>query len=145
MNNFESSSKVHFQNLRNGLQGETAVKLDFLTLKVNDIKAALLEILNNPKYLKNAQTKSRLFRDQPEKPIDRAVFWIEWVTRHKANLLAIQLPIRDLGKFVASSYDVIAFLLLLPLASIGLLHWILVKLCRKLLRQKETIKQKKLN
>ncbi|KAM9860580.1 LOW QUALITY PROTEIN: UDP-glucuronosyltransferase 2B23-like [Aulostomus maculatus] len=44
---------------------------------------ALQEVLNEPSYRMNMQRLSRLHRDQPVKPLDNAIFWIEFVMRHK--------------------------------------------------------------
>ncbi|TWW54935.1 UDP-glucuronosyltransferase 1-10, partial [Takifugu flavidus] len=41
------------------------------------------EVLNDPSYRMNMQRLSRLHRDAPMKPIDSALFWIEFVMRHK--------------------------------------------------------------
>jgi glucuronosyltransferase len=41
------------------------------------------------RYLKNIKTASRLFKDRPQKPIETAVWWMEYVMRNKddANVL----------------------------------------------------------
>nr|KAF6387349.1 hypothetical protein mMyoMyo1_007858 [Myotis myotis] len=39
--------------------------------------------LSMKKYKENAMRLSRIHHDQPMKPLDRAVFWIEFVMRHK--------------------------------------------------------------
>ncbi|XP_061077344.1 UDP-glucuronosyltransferase 2A1-like [Conger conger] len=44
---------------------------------------ALQEVLHEPSYRMNMQRLSRLHLDQPMKPLDRAMFWIEFVMRHK--------------------------------------------------------------
>ncbi|XP_053741174.1 UDP-glucuronosyltransferase 2C1-like [Synchiropus splendidus] len=44
---------------------------------------ALRTIIHNPSYRENMQRLSKLQRDQPMKPLDKAVFWIEYVMRHK--------------------------------------------------------------
>ncbi|TWW54934.1 UDP-glucuronosyltransferase 2A1 [Takifugu flavidus] len=41
------------------------------------------EVLNDPSYRMNMQRLSRLHRDAPMKPMDSALFWIEFVMRHK--------------------------------------------------------------
>ncbi|KAL2095603.1 hypothetical protein ACEWY4_007751 [Coilia grayii] len=43
----------------------------------------LKKVLHEPSYRANMQRLSRLHRDQPVKPLDRALFWIEFVMRHK--------------------------------------------------------------
>ncbi|XP_044063544.1 UDP-glucuronosyltransferase 2C1-like [Siniperca chuatsi] len=51
--------------------------------KDDNFLKAIQEVLNEPSYRTNMQRLSRLHRDQPMKPLDTAVFWIEFVMRHK--------------------------------------------------------------
>ncbi|XP_053192998.1 UDP-glucuronosyltransferase 2C1-like [Scomber japonicus] len=51
--------------------------------KDNNFLNAILEVLNEPSYRINMQRLSMLHRDQPVKPMDNALFWIEFVMRHK--------------------------------------------------------------
>ncbi|XP_061596742.1 UDP glucuronosyltransferase 5 family, polypeptide D1 isoform X2 [Cololabis saira] len=41
------------------------------------------EVLHQDSYRQNMQRLSRLHRDQPMTPMDQAVFWVEYVIRHK--------------------------------------------------------------
>ncbi|KAF7659643.1 hypothetical protein LDENG_00295200 [Lucifuga dentata] len=51
--------------------------------KDNDFFKAIQEVLQEPSYRMNMQRLSRLHRDQPMKPLDSTLFWIEFVVRHK--------------------------------------------------------------
>ncbi|XP_037614274.1 UDP-glucuronosyltransferase 2A1-like [Sebastes umbrosus] len=51
--------------------------------KDNNFLKAIQEVLNEPSYKTNMQRLSRLHRDQPITPLDNALFWIEFVMRHK--------------------------------------------------------------
>uniref|UniRef100_A0A3Q1GAA6 UDP-glucuronosyltransferase n=1 Tax=Acanthochromis polyacanthus TaxID=80966 RepID=A0A3Q1GAA6_9TELE len=51
--------------------------------KDNNFLKAIQEVLNEPSYTMNMQRLSRLHRDQPITPMDNALFWIEFVMRHK--------------------------------------------------------------
>ncbi|XP_074751131.1 UDP-glucuronosyltransferase 2C1 [Hippocampus comes] len=44
---------------------------------------ALRDILDNPTYRDNMRRLSRLHHDRPMPPLETAIFWIEYVTRHK--------------------------------------------------------------
>ncbi|KAK9952415.1 hypothetical protein ABG768_018255 [Culter alburnus] len=61
----------------------TAKLVDIAELDRNVFLEALKEILHNPSYRENMQRLSRLHHDQPMKPLDRAVFWIEFVMRNR--------------------------------------------------------------
>ncbi|XP_049767863.1 UDP-glycosyltransferase UGT5-like [Schistocerca cancellata] len=43
---------------------------------------ALSELLTNPRYQEMAKKKSVVFHDRPQKPLDTAVYWVEYVLRH---------------------------------------------------------------
>uniref|UniRef100_A0AAR5NYV6 UDP-glucuronosyltransferase n=2 Tax=Dendroctonus ponderosae TaxID=77166 RepID=A0AAR5NYV6_DENPD len=60
------------------------------------LEKLILELLNNPKYRKNVQEKSKIFHDRSQKPMDTAVYWIEYVIRHKGaphlRVAGVRLP-----------------------------------------------------
>uniref|UniRef100_A0A3Q3FEI1 UDP-glucuronosyltransferase n=1 Tax=Labrus bergylta TaxID=56723 RepID=A0A3Q3FEI1_9LABR len=87
-----------------------AVIVDIALLDRHIFAEALMAALYNSSYRENMQTLSRLHRDQPMKPLDQAVFWIEYVIRHKgASHLKTQSY--KMSWFVYNSVDVIAALL----------------------------------
>ncbi|XP_067292882.1 UDP-glucuronosyltransferase 2A3-like isoform X1 [Pseudorasbora parva] len=61
----------------------TAKIVDIATLDRNVFLEALKEVLHMPSYRENMQRLSRLHHDQPMKPLDRAIFWIEFVMRNR--------------------------------------------------------------
>ncbi|XP_054475185.1 UDP-glucuronosyltransferase 2A1-like [Anoplopoma fimbria] len=71
---------------------------------------ALKTALYNSSYRENMQRLSRLNRDQPMKPLDKAVFWIEYVIRYK-GARHLQSQSHKMSWFVYNSIDVIAALL----------------------------------
>nr|XP_027223434.1 UDP-glucuronosyltransferase 2B14-like [Penaeus vannamei] len=52
-------------------------------LSVDLIVNSIQEVMNNPKYKRNAEEVMSVVRDQPETPRERAVFWTEYVVRHQ--------------------------------------------------------------
>ncbi|XP_055153409.1 UDP-glucuronosyltransferase 2B19-like isoform X3 [Symphalangus syndactylus] len=87
-----------------------AVSLDFNTMSSTDLLNALKTVINDPFYKENAMKLSRIHHDQPVKPLDRAVFWIEFVMRHK-GAKHLRVAAHDLTWFQYHSLDVIGFLL----------------------------------
>lgn len=57
--------------------------------------------------------RSARFRDQPEKPLDRAVWWVEYILRNP-NPDHLKSPVLKLGFVAANLYDIIlcAFILI---------------------------------
>ncbi|XP_034151745.1 UDP glucuronosyltransferase 5 family, polypeptide E1 [Esox lucius] len=58
--------------------------LDVTALEVESLTQALTEILDKSKpYRENMRRMSKLHHDTPVKPMDNAIFWIEFAMRHK--------------------------------------------------------------
>ncbi|XP_057584124.1 UDP-glucuronosyltransferase 2B31-like isoform X1 [Hippopotamus amphibius kiboko] len=101
-----------------------AVRLDFQTLSTTDLLSALKQVINNPSYKEKAVWLSTIQHDQPMKPLDRAVFWIEFVMRHK-GAKHLRPAVHDLTWFQYHSLDVIGFLL----ACVATAVFVLTKCC----------------
>ncbi|XP_072889326.1 UDP-glucuronosyltransferase 2C1-like isoform X3 [Hemitrygon akajei] len=72
-----------FDNLLR-LESRGAAKvLNVATMHSTNLLQALHEVINGTFYRDNMKKLSALHRDQPESPMERAVFWIEYVARHK--------------------------------------------------------------
>nr|CAH7722179.1 unnamed protein product [Callosobruchus chinensis] len=102
----------------NAAKAETdgyALKLDLTTLTAEKLLMAIRKIIHDPKYRVEVEKRQRLLLDQPETPLDRAIFWTEYVLRHK-GALALQSPSRHFGVFQYYLVDVIALLALSLLA-----------------------------
>ncbi|KAK7798052.1 hypothetical protein U0070_010701 [Myodes glareolus] len=97
-------------NIANIVAKGAAVSLDFRTMKRADLLSALEAVIDNPFYKKNAMWLSTIHHDQPMKPQDRVIFWIEFVMRHNgANHLR---PLaHNLTWYLYHSLDVVGFLL----------------------------------
>ncbi|XP_047437457.1 UDP-glucuronosyltransferase 2C1-like [Mugil cephalus] len=86
---------VFFDQYDNLLRLKDRGGAEILTLatmdKDDNFLKAIQEVLNEPSYRMNMQRLSRLHRDQPITPMERALFWIEFVMRHKgaAHLKAV--------------------------------------------------------
>ncbi|KAM4596796.1 UDP-glucuronosyltransferase 2C1-like [Fundulus diaphanus] len=93
---------------------------------------ALQEVLNEPSYRLNMQRLSSLHRDQPMKPIDTALFWIEYVMRHK-GAAHLKAQSYRMPWYVYHSVDVALFLtgavLLMLLAAVMFIRCLWKSVC----------------
>lgn len=85
-----------------------AESLDFFAISHNKTKMMLQKILEDPKYIENAKRLSVIVNDQKEKPLERAVWWIEWILRNP-HLDSLKSPVNSLGYIVGNSLDIISF------------------------------------
>ncbi|XP_040928087.1 UDP-glucuronosyltransferase 2B31-like [Betta splendens] len=84
--------------------------LDIATVNRDNFLEALKEVLHQPSYREKMKTLSSLHRDQPMKPLDRAMFWIEFVMRHK-GASHLRTESYKMSTIQYYSVDVLAFLL----------------------------------
>ncbi|XP_055016898.1 UDP-glucuronosyltransferase 2A3-like [Boleophthalmus pectinirostris] len=91
--------------------------LDISTVNREVFLEALKEVLHEPKYRENMKRLSALHRDQPLKPLDRAMFWIEFVMRHGGAKHLVSESYK-LSKLQYYCLDVAAFLLALVALSL---------------------------
>ncbi|XP_059525730.1 UDP-glucuronosyltransferase 2A1-like isoform X2 [Myotis daubentonii] len=87
-----------------------AVEVNMITMTSTDLRDALKTVINEPSYKENAMRLSSIHHDQPIKPLDRAVFWIEFVMRHK-GAKHLRPAAHNLTWVQYHSLDVIGFLL----------------------------------
>lgn len=82
-------------------------------------------------YRENMSSLSKLFRDQKESPLERALWWVEWVLRNPSTLIMQSNAVR-LDWLVKYSFDVIV-----PLVFMGVVVLLMLVniarfvLCRK--------------
>uniref|UniRef100_A0A8C4PRI4 UDP-glucuronosyltransferase n=1 Tax=Equus asinus TaxID=9793 RepID=A0A8C4PRI4_EQUAS len=101
-----------------------AVEVDLHAMTTSDLLNALKTVINNPSYKENAMRLSRIHHDQPMKPLDRAVFWIEFVMCHK-GAKHLRPASYDLTWYQYRSLDVIGFLL----ACVATIMFLVTKCC----------------
>lgn len=78
-------------------------------------RETLKELLERPSFLEKAREKGRLFRDQPEKPIERALWWVEYVLRNPEISHLKNPEFHEMNFLVKHSIDVYAILFVIIL------------------------------
>ncbi|XP_065361612.1 UDP-glycosyltransferase UGT5-like [Calliphora vicina] len=97
-------------NIRKAIQSGFALGLNFETLPREEFKSSILEMMHNPKYINNAKTISKIHHDQPMKPLEVAVYWTEYVLRHK-GAPHLQNPAQKMSYIQKYSIDTVGVLI----------------------------------
>ena len=74
-------------------------------LQPNAFYDAIQQVLNDPLYGEKMRKVSELMRDQKERPMDRAIYWIEYVIRHQ-GAQHLRSPARYLNVFERDLIDI---------------------------------------
>ncbi|XP_056621931.1 UDP-glucuronosyltransferase 2A3-like [Triplophysa dalaica] len=115
-----------------------AKTVDFGTVDKNSFLETVKEVLYEPSYRENMQRLSRLHRDVPVKPLDNAIFWIEFVMRHK-GAAHLRTESYKMPWYSYHSVDVILFLLfavmLITLTTYAFIRY----LCCRILKKKKKL------
>ncbi|XP_074789733.1 UDP-glucuronosyltransferase 2B31 [Denticeps clupeoides] len=123
-----------FDNLLRLQERGGALILELSKLSGHTFHETLQQVLHNPAYRSNMQRLSRLHRDQPTKPLDRALFWVEFVMRHKGAAHLRSESFR-MPWYSYHSVDVLLVLLsmvlLLVLAAVAAVRYVCCGMCWK--------------
>ncbi len=104
--------------LRNALITESlgyGLKQDFTAITEETLKDRIEELISNKKYRQKAKEISEVFNDNPRKPMVEAMYWIEYVARHKGAKHLKSAAIK-LSWYQRLSLDVVGFYLFLIVA-----------------------------
>ncbi|XP_065091165.1 UDP-glucosyltransferase 2-like [Ochlerotatus camptorhynchus] len=118
------------RNCHRSVSAGVAEALDFQSLSVDKIRNTVLKVLETPKYKDNMIRRSKFFRDQPEKPLDRAIWWIEYAIRNP-DLTHMKSPSLDLGTVRSNLLDVYALYLLIVFGAFKILKCLIKSICKR--------------
>lgn len=85
-----------------------AIKLELSTMTAETLVTSINKVIHDPKYRKEVKRRQFLLRDQKETPLERAIYWTEYVIRHK-GAAHLQSPAKDLHWMQYYLVDVAAF------------------------------------
>ncbi|XP_073162968.1 UDP-glucuronosyltransferase 1A6-like isoform X3 [Lepidochelys kempii] len=106
------------------------VTLNVLEMTSKDLSDALNAVINDKSYKENIMHLSALHLDRPIHPLDLAVYWVEFVMRHK-GAPHLRPAAHDLNWIQYHSLDVIAFLLAVVLVTAFISLKCCLSCCRK--------------
>ncbi|KAK5648759.1 hypothetical protein RI129_003651 [Pyrocoelia pectoralis] len=99
-------------NIRRMERRQTARLINYKNLTAAHILENVMEVLSNPIYKNNMRLVARRYRDQPLTALQRGIYWIEYVMRHK-NVDHLVLPARDMDGYQTANLDILACLLMM--------------------------------
>ncbi|VEN46990.1 unnamed protein product [Callosobruchus maculatus] len=105
------------RNIQRLSEEGAAVGLEHTTLTKEEFKNAIFEVVNNPKYKQNVKRLGEIWVDHPLPSLNRTIWWIEYVIRHKGTK-HLRSPTADVSWFEYLLIDVI--LVLLTIVSLAL-------------------------
>ena len=117
-----------FKNVNVLVAKNVAVRININDVNESSMDAALTALLHNPKYRESAKRLSKVFRDRPMRPLDTAVYWIEYVIRNGPD--SLRSPVVDMPWWKLHLIDVFAFLT----SCLALAVYLLIALTKLLLK-----------
>lgn len=106
------------RNVARSVELGASIKVNLQSFDRDNFTKTIESFINDPSYAENAQKLSRLFRDKPQKPLETAIWWIEYVTRNP-KMEHLKLPkywVNNLGHFASNCYDLLLTFIILVCA-----------------------------
>ncbi|XP_068085860.1 UDP-glycosyltransferase UGT5 [Anabrus simplex] len=119
-------------NIHKAVMHGVGLKLAYKHITRETVLKAIRTVLDNPSYAKNMQELSVKFRDQIDNPLQRFIFWCEYVIRHK-GAHHLRSAAMDLAWYQYLLIDVIVTLVAAILIPILLLCYC----CRRMFSRKQ--------
>ncbi|XP_066998494.2 UDP-glucosyltransferase 2 [Anabrus simplex] len=116
-----------------------AYPLDYDSLSKETVLTAVKTVLEDRSYRQNAERLSKLFRDRPQAPLETAIYWTEYVLRHKGAPHLRSAAI-DMPPYQYLLLDVIAVLFLVTGGAFAIFLFAIKKIIA--LGKKKTRKEK---
>ncbi len=118
-----------------------AKTIDFATVDKDSFLETVKEVLYDPSFRENMQRLSRLHKDVPVKPLDNAIFWIEFVMRHK-GAAHLRTESNKMPWYSYHSLDVLLFLLSVVTVIILSIYAVIRYFCFRICKRKTKTKLK---
>ncbi|XP_067003541.2 UDP-glycosyltransferase UGT5 isoform X2 [Anabrus simplex] len=123
-----------------------ALMLDWRNITSESLNSAVDELINNPRYRENVQHLSVLFRDRQQPPLERAVYWVEYVLRHNGapHLRSAALDLYWYQFYLLDVLAVVLGVVLLGLTGSGLTCWTIYRVFFQKKKSNPVTKSKKM-
>ncbi|XP_017778436.1 PREDICTED: UDP-glucuronosyltransferase 2B10-like [Nicrophorus vespilloides] len=112
-------------NIAKLVERKIAERLEFDKLSPEYICQKIKTVLENSTYYENVQLISRRVKDQQNTPLQRAVFWIEYILRN-GNGEHLSLAARDMYTFQTLNIDIIGLVAVLIATALLLVYLVYI-------------------
>ncbi|XP_026819764.1 UDP-glucuronosyltransferase 1-7-like [Rhopalosiphum maidis] len=120
-----------FQNVKISQENGIGIMSNIFTITEEIFEKDIKHIINDKKFSENVKRMSSIFRDRPMSALDTAVYWVEYVIRHK-GAHHLRSAAVDLTWYQYYLLDVIVFLIIIVLFFICILYFITKRIMRLL-------------
>ena len=72
-------------NVKEAVNKKLGLQMDWHKMTEDSLLVAITEVLDDPEYQSSVSRLSDLIMDQPQHPLERAVWWLEYLLRHPHN------------------------------------------------------------
>ncbi|KAF5287364.1 hypothetical protein FQA39_LY15967 [Lamprigera yunnana] len=110
--------------------------VDYHTLEKGEFKKTILEVIKNPIYKDTVTKFADLAEDQPMTGLEKAIWWTEYVIRHK-GAKHLRSPILDVPSYRYFMLDIIAVIILVLIIIAFVLIFLIKQLFKRIFKQKK--------
>ncbi len=96
--------------------------MQFGDVTADKLQAAIQAVASEPRYTKTAREIGGLLKDQIDRPLDRAVWWIEHLIRNPNYGAHMRSPVHDLAWYQYFLLDVIAGYIVIAVVVLGIVY-----------------------
>ncbi|XP_060865467.1 UDP-glucosyltransferase 2-like [Metopolophium dirhodum] len=130
------------RNIDNLVDAGMAISMNLLSVTEDTFLNAVLEIINEKRYQKNAKIASERFKDRPMSSADLVVYWTEYVLRHNGapNLKSHAMNLAWYQYFLI---DVIITLLFIAFVILFIIYYVLKMICKHIKKYFYNLKAKR--
>ncbi|XP_050074332.1 UDP-glycosyltransferase UGT5-like [Anopheles maculipalpis] len=107
------------------------LKLDYQNVTEEGILKAINQLLNEPEFRQAAMKASRQFREQPLKPLDKVLYYVDYVLKQDSGINYLRSGALYLSFWPRHVVDVATILVLITMIPVGLFATLIQIILRK--------------
>lgn len=120
-----------FRNAMRCVHAGFAEIISFHDLSFQNLFEILNRVLNDPRYTNQVRLVSEQFRDNLVRPMDKAIYWIEFIARHKKNYPIFKPHAPNVELYSYLYLDIIVVIILLLYVAFALTKFMLKKIWQR--------------